>query len=111
MSRRRGATLAERSAAPGSTAHRVPGPPTGPPAEPPAPPPEATAAAATDSPASRHCWVRDLPGFPGRWPGVLLEWRVEPGPRWSGRVAYAVLDDGRTVLVEGWVPAGHLEPA
>lgn len=62
-------------------------------------------------PASRHCWVRDLPGLPGRWPGVLLEWRAGADRHWSGRVAYAVTEDGATVLVEGWVPAEHLEPA
>lgn len=117
MHGRRGLTLAERSALPGSTAHLGPAPPgpasgspgpAGPPARPPA---DTEPARAASRPVSRHCWVIDLPGLGGRWPGVLLEWRCGPDGRWSGRAAYAVLDDDRTVLVEGWVAAEHLEPA
>jgi hypothetical protein len=51
------------------------------------------AAATTGAPAEpdggRHCWVIDSPGHPGRWPGVLLEWRrTERG--WDGLVAYVI---------------------
>ncbi len=113
MHGRRGLTLAERSALPGSTAHIGP-----PPAESPTsgrapgpPPAETEPAHAQARAASRHCWVSDLPGLGGRWPGVLLEWRCDPARHWSGRVAYAVTGDGRTVLVEEWVGAEHLEPA
>jgi hypothetical protein len=53
----------------------------------------------------RHCWVVDAPGHPGRYPGLLAEWRrAEDG--WEGRVVYA-LDEprGGCRLVERWVPA------
>lgn len=111
MDGRRGLTLAERSALPGSTAHLT-RPDAGPPASGTsgAPPADGEPERPASRAASRHCWVSD-PGLPGRWPGVLLEWRSGPDRRWSGRVAYAVTDDGRTVLVERWVPADHLEPA
>ena len=104
MKRRDGPTLAER-VAPGVCA--AAGPP-GPPSEP-----------------QRHCWVHGLPNSPGRWPGLLVEWRVvtdRPGPdpprsgvarpSWVGRVVYAVDDDqaGDIVLVEAWVPAQYLRP-
>ncbi len=58
----------------------------------------------------RHCWVSDLPGDPGRWPGLLAEWSQREGGAWFGRVVYAVVDAGRVVLVEAWVPAEHLQP-
>ena len=48
----------------------------------------------------RHWWVVDAPGHPGRYPGLLAEWRRE-GDAWEGRVVYA-LDEGggRCRLVE-----------
>lgn len=58
----------------------------------------------------RHCWVSGLRGQPGRWPGLLVAWQRQ-GPSWSGRVVYAVVDDGQVVLVETWVSAEHLQPA
>lgn len=105
MTRRDGPTLADRVATGGPGAAD----PHGPLAEP-----------------RRHCWVHGLPDTPGRWPGLLVEWRVEPvrtngaaprqsgatRPSWVGRVVYAV-DDGQThgvVLVEAWVPARYLRP-
>jgi hypothetical protein len=59
----------------------------------------------------RHCWVVDSPGHPGRWPGVLLEWR-QADDGWEGLVAYVIPEPhGRGVrLVERWIGAGHLEP-
>ncbi len=63
------------------------------------------------SAGSRHCWVAGLPGQPDRYPGLLAEWRADAAGQWSGRVVYAVDDDGRVVLVEAWVPAEHLRPA
>lgn len=65
----------------------------------------------------RHCWVDGLPQAPGRWPGLLVEWRQasEDDSRlsgWSGRVVYAVEHTpGYTVLIEAWVAAEHLQPA
>ena len=88
MSRRRGPTLAER---------RAVGP---------------VGAARSRPVVTRHCWVVGLPERPGRWAGLLAEWRQEGASgRWQGRVVYAVDDDGATVMVEAWVPAAHLEPA
>jgi hypothetical protein len=57
----------------------------------------------------RHCWVVDAPGHPGRYPGLLAEWR-RGGDGWQGRVVYALdePDDGCR-LVERWVPAHCLE--
>lgn len=61
----------------------------------------------------RHCWVIDSPGHPGRWPGVLLEWRqLDEG--WEGLIAYVIpeVPARRGVrLVARWVAAEHLEPA
>ena len=59
----------------------------------------------------RHCWVVDSPGHPGRWPGVLLEWR-QADDGWEGLVAYVIPEPrGRGVrLVERWIGAGNLEP-
>ena len=58
---------------------------------------------------ARHCWVVDAPGHPGRWPGLLLEWRRE-GDGWLGRVAYAIpdLDRPGARMIERWLPADCL---
>lgn len=93
MGRRLGPTLAERGVLPD---------------------PAATAArqAQRRVVVTRHCWVTGLPDCPGRWAGLLVEWRQEPDTaRWSGRVVYVVDDAGRGVLVETWVDAAHLTPA
>ena len=62
---------------------------------------------------ARHCWVVGLAGVPDKCPGLLSMWGRDPAGagRWFGRVVYAVEDGVRTVLVEAWVPAEHLEPA
>ena len=58
----------------------------------------------------RHCWVVDAPGHPGRYPGLLAEWR-QAGADWEGRVVYAMDEPGTEArLVERWVPAACLEP-
>ena len=28
---------------------------------------------------AKHCWVSDPPGWPGRWLGLVIEWR-QAGP-------------------------------
>ena len=58
----------------------------------------------------KHCWVVDSPGHPGRWPGVLVEWRQNDAG-WHGLIAYVVPDvAGPGVrLVMRWVAAAHLE--
>jgi hypothetical protein len=60
------------------------------------------------APSRRHCWVVDAPGHPGRYPGLLAEWR-RAGDSWEGRVVYALDEpNGGCRLVEGWVPASCL---
>lgn len=56
----------------------------------------------------RHCWVVDSPGHPGRYPGLLAEWRrTDDG--WEGRVVYALDEPDRSCrLVERWVPGSCL---
>lgn len=63
----------------------------------------------------RHCWVVDSPGHPGRWPGLLVEWRQGGlpggGAGWDGLVAYVVPDVAGPGLrlVMRWVAATYLE--
>jgi hypothetical protein len=52
--------------------------------------------------------VHAPPGAPGTVPGLLVEWRQQPGG-WQGRVAYAVPGQHGPVLVEAWLPAHSLE--
>ncbi len=60
----------------------------------------------------RHCWVHGLQDAPGRWPGLLVEWRQPPdGTGWEGRVVYVVAAGPRVVVVEAWLAAPHLSPA
>lgn len=70
------------------------------------PPDDAPAAEPTEG---RHCWVHDPPGTPGRWPGLLVEWR-QRGGTWQGRVAYTVAGPHGPALVEAWLPAERLQP-
>jgi hypothetical protein len=56
----------------------------------------------------RHCWVIDPPGAPGRWPGLLSEWRLGP-TGWQGLVAYVVPTERGAVLMQEWVDAQRLE--
>jgi hypothetical protein len=99
MSRRRGPTLAERSGV--GPAGQVGADPE--------------LAALQDRPRlvlTRHCWVTGLPDCPGRWAGLLAEWRQDTDAGgWQGRVVYAVDDGAATVMVEAWVHARHLQPA
>lgn len=101
MTAGRGRTLAERSARAGigtGTGHEYDaGLPAAEPAQ--------------VRPRAQHCWVVDPPQSPGRWPGLLTEWRREPSGAWSGRVAWAVdggAPDLDTVLLQAWLPAHHL---
>jgi hypothetical protein len=58
--------------------------------------------------AGKHCWVVDAPGAPGRWPGLLIEWRrTETG--WEGRVTYTTMFGDRFLLIEQWLAAAFLE--
>jgi hypothetical protein len=67
--------------------------------------------ASVERPASvQHCWVTGLPQHPGRWPGLLLEWRKVTASVWQGRVVYAVDDGRQTVLVQEWLSGACLEP-
>ncbi len=62
-------------------------------------------------PHAQHCWVVDAPTTPGRWPGLLTEWRRDASGRWEGRVVWAVEDESGSVLVEAWIQAGYLAVA
>jgi hypothetical protein len=61
---------------------------------------------------SRHVWLVDPPGQPGRWPGLLVEWRRSPTQGWQARVLYAVPESDRSGnrVIERWLPGGCLEP-
>ena len=99
MSRGRGPTLAERSAAAASAGMNA----------------DPDLGALQDRPRTvltRHCWVAGLPDCPGRWAGLLAEWRQDrEAGDWQGRVVYAVNNGAATVMVEAWVHTRHLEPA
>jgi len=108
MNRRRGPTLAERSGLPvpaGVGQEVAPAAMTQPARTQPAGPPGRRVV------VTRHCWVTDLPDRPGRWAGLLVEWRQAGTGEWLGRVAYVVEDDHRPVLVEAWLSGRQLRPA
>lgn len=64
-----------------------------------------------EAPPGRHVWVVDAPGHPGRWLGLLIEWR-RGAPGWEGRVVYVIPEPkGRSSrLVERWLPPDCLTP-
>jgi hypothetical protein len=92
---RSGRSLGERAASSGVAAAAAGPRDTGPPGAEPA--------------EGRHCWVHDPPGAPGRWPGLLVEWR-QRGGAWQGRVVYTVAGPHDPALVEAWLPAALLRP-
>ena len=56
--------------------------------------------------------TKRVSGLPGPVGGADAERRAHVGERqWRARVAYAIDDDGRTMLVGPCVPARFLEPA
>jgi hypothetical protein len=69
---------------------------------------QASATAQPQAGRVRHCWVNDPPGHPGRWPGLVVEWRR--AGVWEARALYVVERDGEPVVVEAWVGSAHLEP-
>jgi hypothetical protein len=57
----------------------------------------------------RHCWVLNPPSAPGRWPGLVVEWRSAAG-HWEGRVV-VVLGRGRDAAVlDVWMREEQLTP-
>ena len=61
---------------------------------------------------TRHCWVQGPKEHPGPWPGVVVQWRQEPGARgWSALVVYVVLDGPDPATVQAWVSSAFLTPA
>jgi hypothetical protein len=60
--------------------------------------------------SARHCWVVDHPSWPGRWPGLLVEWRVRDR-QWQGRVVFVVGFEEQARSVECWLDATVLVPA
>lgn len=125
MGRRRGPTLAERSAATRASGVRDadradradPADDAAgsgrPPDEPTAGRPslgESDADAIRRGPRRRHCWVAGPGDGSGPWPGLVVEWhRDEEG--WRARVVYLVGEPDSATTVETWVDAAHLRPA
>jgi hypothetical protein len=58
----------------------------------------------------RHCWVTDPPAAPGRWPGVVVEWRTADG-RWEGRVVVVVGTGADAGVLDLWLGQDKLAPA
>jgi hypothetical protein len=58
----------------------------------------------------RHCWVTDPPAAPGRWPGVVVEWRTADG-RWEGRVVVVVGTGADAGVLDLWLGEDKLAPA
>ncbi len=57
----------------------------------------------------RHCWVLNPPSAPGRWPGLVVEWRPAAG-HWEGRVV-VVLGRGRhAAVLDVWMREEQLTP-
>jgi hypothetical protein len=63
------------------------------------------------TPLGRHCWAVGVPGRPGRWLALLVDWRRRDDG-WSGRVllAYQDAEDGCTTVVDTWLSASYLRP-
>jgi hypothetical protein len=59
----------------------------------------------------RHCWVVDPPGYPGRWPGLVLQWALTDADRWAGRAVFAVETGDHAGLIELWLDQDHLTRA
>ena len=60
----------------------------------------------------RHVWLLDAPGQPGRWPGLLVEWRRAEDGSWDARVVYAVPESegSSNRVLERWLPGACLLP-
>ena len=61
-----------------------------------------------------HCgrpWVVDPPGFPGRGPGLVLQWALTDADRWAGRAVFAVDTGDHAGLIELWLDQAHLTRA
>ena len=52
----------------------------------------------------------DPPMAPGRWPGMVVEWRQREG-RWEGRVIVVLLNGSDSQVVCAWFDQEHLAPA
>src|SRR3954454_2181195 len=72
--------------------------------------PPAGGSAAQSADGGRHCWVIDPVGVPGRWPGLLTQWRRTPAGGWCGLVIFSVdLGIAVPVLIQAWLDADQLE--
>jgi hypothetical protein len=75
--------------------------------------PRMPAAAAPSQPVpaeapGRHCWVTAAPGLPGRWRGLLVEWRRGVSG-WEGLVLFVVPAGADVGLRQEWLAASCLE--
>ena len=74
---------------------------------------DAAGAPPTRSTLAQHVWLLDAPGQPGRWPGLLVEWRRQDAGGWEARVVYAAPDADRPSVprvLERWLPGECLRP-
>lgn len=71
------------------------------------PPQPGRATRESEPPPVKPCWVTDKHG---RHPGLLLEWR-RTAAGWQGRVVRPVLEAGRWMVAEEWLPAEMLSGA
>ncbi|MFV0459926.1 MAG: hypothetical protein ACK5MT_14270 [Actinomycetales bacterium] len=48
---------------------------------------------------------------PGRWPGLLVQWRRHSERGWQGLVVWSADDEDGPVLLQSWLDARFLEAA
>ena len=57
----------------------------------------------------RHCWVLNPPSAPGRWPGLVVEWRSVAG-HWEGRVVVVIGRGRDAAVLDVWMREEQLTP-
>lgn len=57
----------------------------------------------------RHCWVLNPPSAPGRWPGLVVEWRSANG-HWEGRVVVVIGRGRGAAVLDVWMREEQLTP-
>jgi hypothetical protein len=57
----------------------------------------------------RHCWVLNPPSAPGRWPGLVVQWR-SVGGHWEGRVVVVIGRGRDAAVLDVWMREEQLTP-
>src|SRR3954452_21599976 len=57
----------------------------------------------------RHCWVLNPPSAPGRWPGLVVQWRSAAG-HWEGRVVVVLGRGPDAAVLDVWMREEQLTP-